>query len=74
MSSEAKISSIRRRIRGWIFFTLCGVAVIVFAEYLDKSFPGIKESIVTVGLVWTIASVLFLLVNLIAYWVEKRKD
>jgi hypothetical protein len=74
MSSEAKMKSIRRRIRGWLFFILCGVIVIAFGEYMDKSFPGIKDSIVAVGTVWTLASVLFLLVNLAAYWMEKKKD
>lgn len=73
MSREEKIAGIRRRIRAWLFFILCGVAVLWFGDYLDRKAPGMGDSMISLGVVWAGASVLFLIVNLFALRIEKKK-
>ncbi len=73
MSREAKIAGIRRIIRAWLFFIVCGLAVLFFGHYLDDMAPGMGESIISLGLIWICASVLLLLVNLIVLRIEKKK-
>ncbi len=73
MSREAKIDGIKRRIKAWLFFILCGLAVLWFGDYLDSLAPGMGDSIISLGIIWVGASVLLLIVNLFALRIEKKK-
>ncbi len=73
MPRVEKIAGIKRRIRAWLFFTMCGLAVVWFGDYLDGLAPGMGGTIISLGMVWVGASVLLLLVNLIALRIEKKK-
>lgn len=73
MSREAKIDGIKRRIRAWLFFILCGLAVLWFGDYLESLAPGMGDSIISLGVIWVGASVLLLIVNLFALRIEKKK-
>ncbi len=73
MSREAKIDGIKRRIRAWLFFIVCGLAVLLFGNYLDDMAAGMGDSIISLGFIWVGASVLLLIVNLFALWIEKKK-
>ena len=70
MSREAKIDGIKRRIKAWLFFILCGLAVLWFGDYLDSLAPGMGYSIISLGIIWVGASVLLLIVNLFALRIE----
>ncbi len=73
MIIENKIAAIKRRIRAWLFFIICGLAVLWFGDYLESMAPGMGDSIISLGLIWIGTSVLLLLVNLIALRIEKKK-
>ena len=73
MSIENKIVGIKRRVRAWLFFILCGLGVLWFGEYLDDLAPGMGDTIISLGVIWAGASVLFFIVNLYALQVEKKK-
>lgn len=73
MTREAKIEGIKRRIRAWLFFLMCGLAVIWFGDYLNNKAEGMGDSIASIGVIWVIASVLFFLVNIISLKIEKKR-
>ena len=73
MTIDNKIVAIKRRIRAWLLFIICGLAVLWFGDYLDSMAPGMGDSIISLGMIWIGASVLLLLVNLIALRIEKKK-
>ena len=73
MPREEKIAAIRRRIRAWLFFIMCGLAVIWFGDYLDSLASGMGDSIGSLGVIWVAASVLLLIVNLFALRIEKKR-
>ena len=67
------MAAIRRRVRGWLIFTVCGLVVLWFGDYLDRLSPGMGGSIIAVGFIWTVISIALLLVNLVALRIEKKK-
>ncbi|RKX17092.1 MAG: hypothetical protein DRP51_11430 [Candidatus Zixiibacteriota bacterium] len=73
MIREAKIAGTKRRIRAWLFFVLCGLAVLWFGDYLEGLASGMGDSIISLGVIWVGASLLLFVVNLIAFWIEKKK-
>lgn len=73
MLREEKIEGIKRRIRAWLFSIVCGLAVLLFGNFLDDAAPGMGDSIISLGFIWIGASVLFLAVNLFALRIEKKK-
>ena len=73
MSNESKINGLRRRVRAWGFFTICGLGVLWFGDYLEGRATGMGESIITVGLIWSLASFGLLVVNMIVLRIEKKK-
>ncbi len=73
MLREAKICGIKRRVRAWLFFIVCGLAVLLFGNYLEDLAPGMGDSIISLGFIWIGASLLLLVVNLYVLWVEKNK-
>jgi hypothetical protein len=74
MSRDEKIAGIRRRIRAWLFFIMCGLAVIWFGDYLNGLAEGMGDSIGSLGFIWVAVSVLLFIVNLIALQIEKKKQ
>lgn len=73
MKREAKIEGLKRRVRAWLFFIVCGLAVLLFGSFLDDAAPGMGDSIISLGFIWIGASVLLLIVNLYVLQVEKKK-
>jgi hypothetical protein len=74
MLGQSRIDGIRRRVRAWLFFIFCGLAIIWFGDYLENQTAGMGESIISVGIIWSVASFLFLIINLVALQIEKRKS
>lgn len=73
MTNESKINGLRRRVRAWAFFTICGLGVLWFGNYLEGKAAGMGESIISVGFIWSIASLGLLVVNIIVLRIEKKK-
>jgi len=74
MRGLSKIDGIRHRVRAWLFFTVCGLAIIWFGDYLEKLAAGMGKSVISLGIIWAIASFALLIVNLIALRIEKKRE